>query len=421
MHHFARRIYSYMIGHKWPGGGADELARELHAHDPDWFFFWWDARKLDQSIVAILISVICMLSLVVYRPGTRYYDILKNIMAHCSDITAVKYVTWLGKYCRVVIGTVFSGEFNTGHIDTMVMDILWESFIISVKDKVGKIETPEAKEALILLNEVWEEDTITPYVIGRKGQPKNYAVKLYGDDGLAGAHMKLRKWVNLKDFMEFSIKEMGITLKDTASGESVEFFTRILPDGSCETNHPNLLKRYFIKITTGVWQGGKEKCVVGFRPIVDYNVRLGRSTTDLTDPAIEFARIIGLMWDTMGTNKVAWSMMEDAIEWLKTKFPNIEADLLEISGYADSVDPVKIAKYRKFESVLDYSKKIGGDINLITVPNQGAVFYRFLPHDVNSRFVSKQNRKIQSCITLWHERSYKNTPFYYTKMCPDES
>lgn len=406
-HQLLRRGYSYSIGHKWPGGGAEELAREMNGWDPDWRWIWWDASKLDQSIVATLIVIICMLSLIVYEPGTIDYVILANIAAFCADQTGGKYVTWMGKYCRFVIGVIFSGDLNTSHLGSLVMGSAVECAVIDATREQKKLALQgdsKAQEFLSKVSVVCKENIITKTRICRAGHPLHYSPRVYGDDGLMGMHKHIHAILTMERLTKYMEDNFNIKLKASACGTSDKFFAKVTPDGNVATSVPDgprpcLLKRYFVlaKIPQFV-----EPVVLAFRPREDYDVRIGRTAQSIDDKSIEYARLVGLMWDTMGTNVVAWELLNMAADIVASWDKDVESKITEAMSCDDDNASVELRTRKKaLMSVLGYSRKIDFSPDLSRRPQRGEVFLKYLPSDIASRCEYRWSNSIKPHSTIW--------------------
>jgi len=416
-HHFLRRGYSYSIGHKWPGGGAEEFAREMNAWDPEWIWMWWDASKLVQSIVATLIVIFCMITMIIYEPGTIDYVLIANICAYCSDQTAGKYVTWLGKYCRYIIGVIFSGDLSTSHLDSLIMGAMVECAVSARRRELRPLALQgdeSAKTALTMLATVAKEAILTRTRICRAGHPLHYAPRVYGDDGILGLHKAIHKYIDMAYLTRYAKEFFNIQLKASACGTSSKFFATPTLDGNVHTGlpygpSPVFLKRHFVLMRFPSL-GFDEPVVVPFRPRCDYDVRIGRTAQSIDDEAIQYARIIGLMWDTMGTNVVAWNMLKDAAAIVRSIDSTVEFKLSEALKADSSSDIKARRRAAKLVPIMDYAKKIHVMPDLGTLPDHREVLTRFLPSDIHERSKKRWQTVVRRHADIWNPVAL---PVYY--------
>jgi len=243
----------------------------------------------------------------------------------------VQVCQWYDGIWRLVIGMMFSGKFETSHINTMYHICMYVAFVLFMMDKMEtKIKKFASDELKKFLKYTFKGEGINPKI----------GVFAFGDDGIQFCHDKrLRAYLNLENFSRFSQKEFDVQIKYDHCGEYSSIFSipdlkgGLLkkewkaPDGKLYKipHGPVFLKRRFVRMSYN-----EEEYVVPYRCAEDYESRIGRSVSKLDNPMIELVRLHGLMWDTMGTNSFAHARLMRARKVLIEMFPSIHYNVLEM-------------------------------------------------------------------------------------------
>jgi len=129
------------IGHKWPRGGMDRLAKLLGIDLNNCFnptIVEGDIEKLDQSIWAIFVVIYYSYGLIHERSDNYSYLIKKRILHFilknvCTRLTRVFAELW-----EILFGKVPSGVLDTSHMDSYVKLLWFFMFCVWVIDQAEK-------------------------------------------------------------------------------------------------------------------------------------------------------------------------------------------------------------------------------------------------------------------------------------------
>jgi hypothetical protein len=281
------------IGHKWTEGGADKIAREMHAWDEDWSWFTTDISKLDQRLHPGLLTLIFASIIAMYdrKPQDQNYAVLKAFLCFSADDIAATLIKWTGLSFRIIVGVMFSGLFGTSWGDTVYVSIAIKCalrhFQRTIQNKMARGDVmPVVKVYGDNIAIGWTTKRLREFVLGP------------GDDPMKGF------------FAEYLLKTFGLPLKADETFFHTKFFTTINEHFSRDTGmwrtrvigKPGVvfLKRYFIER-----EFAGERWAMPFRPVADFYDRI--ITTNHTDShsAVWIARWCGLLLDTCGTNREA--------------------------------------------------------------------------------------------------------------------
>jgi len=359
-HHYSRSKGGNTIGTKWRAGDAARFAKKFHADEPNRFWIHGDARKLDQSMKASVITLLTYMQIIIYAPDDELYKAAHHLAAWSGNLTGVKLVAWVDSMYRLIVGTMFSGDFNTSAIDTAYVDDSIIGFVLKVHDDLKRVlGACEAKR-------FWMTVTSDSTVWG-----------IYGDDFIFSALNEWREWCNLRSLNAYWNEYWDIAVKMEASFECESFYTVLAHTVDADGRHHYedrvvkegvvFLKRRFIK-----WQTSfTTSYVLCWRKTEDYYARAGISGNEILDPSHAIVRIHGLLWDTQGTNDHAWNFLEDMCDIIVSFYPEAETQIKFLDKES-----------RAYLAMVEYAKKLGmnpDDMDLTLRPSRQRVLQHFLP------------------------------------------
>jgi len=305
------------IGHSWAKGGAQDLAEALQAEDPLTAWFLTDVVKLDQSLMAPVLTAIFSFPAVFYEPAdTEAYKIMRAFMTYAADDVAATLVKWTGFDYRLVIGVMFSGLFGTSWGDTIYVDIVLRTLNYHIEDYL------EANSY---------EKELEEFHAHRK------QYKIYGDNIVMSMPWSVLQIVTESrcdddgnprfkyGVIQHHFSErwgMEIKLSETFIHPPGTFYTNVMHRRENGVVYDtqiigipgvNYLKRYFIKVPLndqGLF------VVLPFRPTVDYftkSITTASSILKTDTLRTHISRWTGLLVDTAGTNLGAWNFLQHLI------------------------------------------------------------------------------------------------------------
>jgi len=301
------------VGMTYWWGGAYEFAKYLHYDNEDMFWADGDVVKLDKHIQD------WMLMLYV-AAGTRYFNwnnmdekvksaveyMVKTLMYHISH----KVVLHLGGFWRFMRGVMYSGGKETSHGDSWLMCLLFYLYIVWVihnNPKLGKVISRAVRKGFIRMG-------------------------AFGDDHLWCCLKRFRHIINVKGFAEFLNTKCRMTLRDYKEYE------RFLSVPNMETGDfyykgPKFLKRYFIANDDGI-----RAPVLPYKSVHETMIKLFLKETD-TDPVEYLLSTIGQVWDTMGTNPIAYECVRSFYDKVLDRLPIV----MPLEQLNESLNDAKMA------------------------------------------------------------------------------
>jgi hypothetical protein len=323
-----------MVGMKWLYGGAQRFFEMMHGGDSDYVWFEGDWSRYDLSILSVMLMLYNQSAAFYYdkAPGTNpfYY-----LLEYTSEQLVGKIVRFLGNEWRMIIGEMPSGDYNTSHGDSWIQAVLWHTYVISVE-----FSHPERKKEIqeaLRLYKLW--------------------IAVFGDDYLMCVPRALSGIISGIGYGEFLKKNFYMEQKASTVKRHDTFLSQIdSKTGEMTFCGPKFLKRYFIKMEiNGVVQ------VVAYRPTRPYYVRSVHCVNPGTDIQM-MIRLVGMAWDTMGTNIVAYY-------FIRFLFRQYERYLAK-QGYTP--DNIGYQMHQVFHEDPDqynkYFKKVGFEGQYITFP-----------------------------------------------------
>lgn len=349
----------YMVGFKWPGGGADHLFGKLKG---EWgtrnlkrFFWEWDISRMDQAAKAFQISLNYAYLTKIYDRKNKNFKWLKYLAAWSIDNSASKLCKWFGdESWRIVVGILCSGEFLTSYSTTITSFIAFIVYVMVLIEHVEKLD--EVNKYGELLDDLLE----------------NMTARFFGDDGIAGFNRGLAKIVYMSKSMigqrkvmglpepderypsfEDVLKEYsGLTLKVAESAEYPVLWSRVNEFCDFTYKGPKILKRHFIpEVKDGLVRA------VAFRPSSLW--KAGTAVIENDFPGNHLIRFLGHIFDTFGNNERQYNMLSDMFDSVCNQYQIEDADnkilnLIDGAQHPDSVN------YRQVASFVGSLKKMFG-------------------------------------------------------------
>jgi hypothetical protein len=263
--------------------------------------------------------------------GARYYDwagmnpsqrtMLKRLYLILAYHVTNKITLQPGSFWRLIRGVMYSGGKETSHGDSWIMALVFYMYVEHIK------QTHPTDASYI-------EQCLTLRFI---------AIIVYGDDHVWCAPKVLRHLLNANSFARFLKEYLGMELRDFKE------YDKFLSDvdhstGLMRYRGPKFLKRY--------WIPSSDLEIEGSAPVLPYKHYLEPlvrccTVTEEEDYLGLLAKTIGQMWDTMGTNEMAYTAIKAIYDHVSARISCTPKDLY--NQWKD--DPVKV-KY-----LLTMSKK----------------------------------------------------------------
>jgi len=271
------------IGQKWWHGGAQEFFSFLKGEDPDMVFGDGDVENFDNAVHRVLMEIYMSQSGVYYNfndPITKkaYYIMLRRAIK-----TLTARITHLyGNEWRVIYGGMPSGVYSTSHGDSWILGFLFWLFVCHVMHCNPSIR----KKIRVLFKD------------------GKIVIVVYGDDHIIGVHRSIHSMISEEKFAEFIGKFFDMKTKDVRN--DVNFLSIPNDHGTLNLKGIVFLQRYFIGIPSHFTAHPRMPQVYPYRPITKYYWKLPfgggekRSVVDL------MMACIGNVYDTMGTNRLAY-------------------------------------------------------------------------------------------------------------------
>jgi drug/metabolite transporter superfamily protein YnfA len=332
--------YTNGIGTNWRGGGALLFAHSFHATKGSCrrrHRFWhYDCSKYDHSLKASMLTVVAMLALLAFKRDKdpayfALYIVTCLLWAALVSGSTVHICSWIG-YWRTIIGQLFSGEYDTANWNTLYHMLMWECYVLW-ESLGGDPDAPLPTDYATRRSDPVGKPRHTPaYPLASLLSDPCVFAKVQGDDGVCTAPLESPLCLARQRY--FFRKYFDVTIKaGPVTEENDYFFTLPAASGGILREGVVFLQRRFIFLPTS-----GEPEIVPYRPIQDYWVRLGRATNipfsdgsaedNLRVMAYYRMRWVGLLYDTMETNKAAAGYIRECISWLDANNPAV-VDLVE--------------------------------------------------------------------------------------------
>jgi len=282
-HDLTNNVGANLIGFTWGHNGCKRLFEHLNWEDKEeseWFGM--DISGKDQSSQSAELNMsiadaLLMLDLV--SMDEKWKRINKALLLYVAQNTSSHYVRWYGNAFRIVVGCLFSGDYNTSDYNTKHIIRMWFSYILHV--------VPREHWKLALTN-------------------KSLKLAVQGDDIFGRIPGVLKVWLSGQGFATYMLEKHQHKIKPGSFISSPTPLTEFDPRTGRITGGSllKLLQRYFrLNEITG-WPEP-------FRPTFVIISKLFGATKAVT-PGLFLSKTIGLAYDTMGTNPHCYDLLEKA-------------------------------------------------------------------------------------------------------------
>jgi len=319
-----------------------------------------DIKKLDQNIKAIMLVMYMLCAQIwINKRDTRMFRMFQYLLESCAENLAGKHVRWFNSFC-LIVGMMPSGSLETSHGDSWVMAVYY--FLTFFFYKLSYCPEDEKVRFFKYVN------------------LRRIIILLFGDDFLYSLPRELVPIFGIQEFekflLEFFHTEMkycktfgtvithlrllnGFVVQDKLSSEFE--ITKLkgdkwkVEDISILGGHrgPTYLKRRIIDVRNfniDLIVGKDCPAYVSWRDVRQYFRRAGNpNNPEKGDLGHNLTRIIGLLYDTMGIDPIAYQFLSMIYDI------TIDKILDQVKNRAEFILMMK-----KNEEVLDkYVKKIG--------------------------------------------------------------
>lgn len=349
-----------LVGFKWANNGASRLFRYLRGvmpGRPQTHIYWeWDISRFDQSVKAAILVLAATIILAFYDEDDPNYPLLRAGLAWSADNYAVKFVHWLLQTeWRAVIGLIFSGEYGTSMIDSLVSALLFIGYVNYVMDTLQeKLSPTEFAQLRPFFDEIMN--------------------KVYGDDGIASIpldlvpYMKLLKEnarvlpYELESFQEYAARVWDMVIKPSDSGEYDTLYSTPNDQGGLSLVGPKILQRHFVIRGYVMSDKSTRYRVHGYRTSAKMMVKTFKTVTAVDNKLVQVGRVVGMLWDTQGVNRHAWIALSRHLDMLEDELKNEHddddydpyvhlAELLHNNPY-DNITMEMVARLKKSDTSL---------------------------------------------------------------------
>jgi hypothetical protein len=269
-----------------------------------WRYATFDVQNKDNRATIILLVLYFSVNMLYFAQhinlGDFNSDYIRIFFAWVLAHTTTHTVEWFHFVWKIVVGTLFSGDYNTSHFNTWSMQLMIRAYKVWLYEK-GWCDA-----------EIFEKDC-------------SYCrFGAQGDNGLMGSREDYWDKINIHTFADFLRENYHHVLKDVK--EYDHFYTEFDEFGNIVKEGPFFLQRYFTPAGP---------C----RPTSVYEKKILGSTQFLS-PQLIASKTIGLAYDTYGTNPYAYNMLKSIYESNRLLMPVTVAENL--------VADVKSSRKRKY-------------------------------------------------------------------------
>jgi hypothetical protein len=293
MHNSTNNVGSNFVGFPFAYGGMKDVHDFLNLDDDEpSIFVSGDISGKDQSFPYAALVIFCSMVLLYIPADHPERGLLETLVIWLTRYTAGHVVGWLPPdLWRIVLNALFSGDYNTSFFNTLHMILMWIHYIMVMYP---------GQEIEVLLD-------------------KCLKFLAQGDDYLFRSPKKYLK-INAETWKKFIKEHHNQTVKAGSEIQTSFIYSAYDKDFEIDKEKSSLhkfLQRYFIKTTLGT---------LPFRPFSVY-VRKATAWKNLT--VCEYMqKLIGLAFDTMGTNIRAYEFLRLLFEWVKKKNNISRSDLV---------------------------------------------------------------------------------------------
>lgn len=417
-YNFLKGKYTNGIGLNWHGGGAKQFAEHLHAPGcscrKKHRFWHYDCSKYDHSLKAAVLMIAAMLALMAFKYSRdrrllKLYVLSMLLLASSASNSTAHICSWLGEW-RMILGQLFSGEFNTANWNTLYHMLMWECYVL-FEAAGADSDTPAPTFPATTDADPAPGERKWKYHLDSLASDECVCAKFQGDDGVASVPYDSPLSLNRQRY--YFKKYWDVTIKIGPPTEENDFFY-----SNVDPIRGSLIREGIVFLQRRIFRASIGGIVhtLPFRPIKDYWGRLGRgvgipiSTGSADDELYVMAyyrsRWVGLLFDTMETNYAAADFLRAALAELDRLDPRVQNLVAQELENGDAADPrfIKIRRY-----VEDYGLKLGPEFlgyQWVVPPVSGSILPLFLEDRIilAKREVELSTRVIECQTTASQKR-----------------
>jgi len=275
------------IGQKWKYGEAEKFARRFHAFSKTHRWFTGDVRKLDKNIRDWLLSLYVASGRPYFKADDEKTDaFLDRLFVLLAERINVKLTCHITGLWTLMKGVMYSGGFETSHGDSWILALVFCFYFVFVIQSHPEVAAEVVRSIRLTL----------------------LVIALYGDDHLLAVPLSLVPYINEKGFAAFALKYFGMVIRDIE--ELDDFFSQVDSAGELTKKGVVFLKRYFI-LSKPFGEG--YPVVYPFKPTHETILKLVCNKDN--DPRTYPLQAIGQAYDTLGTNPVAYAMVQSFYQY----------------------------------------------------------------------------------------------------------
>jgi len=282
---FHEHVCNYLdnfISFTWYYGKYLQFYEYMFASVTGYTYYTFDVGNKDNTANVPLLIIYLTLAMEYCKPQLKRRDVnalfIRIVFAWIVKHTTTHTVEWFSEIWKLVVGTLFSGDYNTSHFNTVSMQLMFRAWKIHLFQK-GYITI----------------DMLDPMTSA-------FRLAVQGDNGVLAVRDDLIEYVNVEAFRVFIEEHYHHVLKDITTSKN--FFSTVDQCGELLTSGPFFLQRYFLP------EGP-------FRPTSVYLKKILGHTSNMT-PTLVASKCIGLAYDTHGTNPYAYGLLKRVHELLST-------------------------------------------------------------------------------------------------------
>jgi hypothetical protein len=279
--HMIERGRVIKIGMHMIGGGAQYFADEMNYTDPNAIFGAGDNRAHDSVVFRSFMELHESQTLLYYDRDRGDYKLLEALVRYALESISVKQVHFFMDYWFMLIGCIPSGALQTSHMGTWVLAFAWYTycaFMITTNPHMA----PELSAAL---------------------KEHRIRISCMGDNHISRSERKYEHIISEAGFAKFVAEHFKWEITDLQA--DVPFLSEPDGFGNLKTTGVIFCKRAFIDRDANGFPPHVAK-VLPYKKFSDIVVKLAYGNNVRKTNADYVMASIGLAYDTMGTNRVAY-------------------------------------------------------------------------------------------------------------------
>jgi len=285
LHHQTANVGPNFIGFPWAYGGAKEFAKMTSDLDEEYpgRYGSGDVKNKDQSFPWHDLIMISSLVFTLIPKDHPKYGLLKTLVSWNARFTAGHVVRWLEHLFRLVLGTLFSGDYNTSFFNTFHMICAWVHYVMrNAKDPKTALNHPGLKFCAAgddFFNRI-PDDLPELSNEGFIDFLKTYHAQTVKPDSI----------ITTKTLWSYPTETFEIDVEKSTQQKFLQCYFRPTPEG-----------------------------LVPWRPTAVYYRKITLWKPEMTP--VKFAsKLIGLAYDTRGSNPVAYKFLHDLYVWFTEEY-----------------------------------------------------------------------------------------------------